>query len=86
MDYVLKSAKAQGLPYSKKENPLDPNSPVVYGINTIVKTGVVGQNYAGFENTDLGFCPLLETDTIAQAEAKIQAYGAVFVAQKYPNT
>lgn len=86
MNYILKSATPKGLPYSKKENPLDPLSPTIYGIDAIIITGIVGQTYNGFTNQNVGFCPLAETDTIQQAEAKVQAYGAIYVTTKYPNT
>ena len=86
MNYELKSAVPRGLPYDKKDNPLDENSPVKYGVNVIIKTGIVGQTYDGFQNMDLGFCELLRTETINQALGKIEAYAIAFVATKYPNT
>jgi hypothetical protein len=84
MDYILKSAKAQGLPYEKVLNFNTPNEKV-YGVNVLIKTGIVGQTHRGFENTDVGFCPILKTDTIDQSEAKIQIFATQYVATNYPN-
>lgn len=86
MNYELKSATPQGLPFEKRTNPIDATSPVIYGVNVIIKTGIVGQGYNGFENTDLGFCEILKTETIDQALVKIQTYASAFVVTKYPNT
>lgn len=86
MNYELKSAKAMGLPYDKKENPNNPNSPVIYGINVIIRTGIVGQVYPGFMNQDVSFCSILKTDSIDQITEKINQHALNFVAEKYPKT
>lgn len=86
MNYLLASAKPNGLPYDKKTDPFDPNSPTVYGVKVIIKTKIENQTYDGFENTDFGFCDLLRTDTIDVCLVKINTYALKFVATKYPST
>lgn len=86
MNYELKSAKANGLPFDKKENPLDLESPLIYGLNIIIRTGIVGQTYNGFQNTNVEFCPILRTDTVNEILAKINTFALAFVASEYPNT
>jgi len=82
MQYRLKSAVPQGLPYDKTK----PGTPTVYGVNVIITTEIVGQTYEGFINMDIGFCPILQTESIDQALVKIEAYSLQYVATKYPNT
>ena len=77
----LKNAVPQGVPKTKTINNIE-----VYGIDVIITTKIVAQTYAGFENFDLGFCPILKTETIDQALVKINTYALNFVATKYPNT
>ena len=81
MNYELKNAVPQGVPKTKTINNIE-----VYGIDVIITTKIVAQTYVGFENFDLGFCPILKTETIDQALVKINAYALNFVATKYPNT
>ncbi len=76
MEYKLIKTKAKGLPITKNE---------VYVMPTIIFTGIVGQTYLGFENIDLDYCPILDTDNSVQIQAKMDAFGADYVAKKYPN-
>jgi hypothetical protein len=86
MDYKLNSAAPSGLPYNKPLDANEPNGQTIYGINVIVNTGIVNQTYNGFQNMDLGFCPISQLDTIDAVIAKIQVYATAFVTEKYPNT
>lgn len=78
MEYILKSAISKQVPYTNREN--------VYGIDVAITTGIVGQTYVGFENLDIGFCPLEKTDSIDDIEIKIGAYSRNYITTKYPNT
>jgi hypothetical protein len=78
MEYQLKSATSKVVPYTNKEG--------VYGIDVQVTTSIVGQNYSGFCNLNVGFCPLEKTDNINEIQVKITAYGETYVKTNYPNT
>lgn len=78
MEYVLKSSTSKQVPFLNKEG--------VYGITVVIRTGIVNQTYNGFENLDVGFCPLEKTDTVDDIEVKIGKYARAFVANKYPTT
>jgi hypothetical protein len=54
MEYILKSATSKRIPYTKDN---------VYGIDVLIRTAIVGQTYMGFENLDVGFCPIEKTDS-----------------------
>lgn len=58
----------------------------VYGVSIVVFTGIVGQTYTGFQNSDEAFCPLDKTKSIDENELATQVFATAFVAQKYPNT
>lgn len=77
MEYILKSATSKQVPYTKKD---------VYGIDVLIRTGIVGQTYLGFENLDVGFCPIEKTDTVDAIEVKIGNFARAFVSEKYPKT
>jgi hypothetical protein len=78
MDYILKSATSQAVPYTNKDS--------VYGIDAVVTTGIVGQTYDGFINLDVIFCPVEKTDTIDEIEVKIGDAARAYILVKYPNT
>lgn len=78
MEYILKSATSRQVPYSNKQG--------VYGIDVLIRTGIVGQTYKGFENLDIGFCPVEKTDTVDTIEIKIGNFARAFVSDKYPKT
>jgi hypothetical protein len=78
MQYELKSAKSRKNPYTDEND--------VYGIDVIIRTKIVNQLYDGFENLDVGFCPIEKTDNINQIEAKINVFAVNFIKSKYPNT
>lgn len=78
MQYELKSAKSRKNPYTDEND--------VYGIDVIIRTKIVSQPYDGFENLDVGFCPIEKTDNINQIEAKINVFAINFIKNKYPNT
>jgi hypothetical protein len=77
IQYTLKSAKARKIPYTNEEE--------VYGVDVLITTTIVGQPYEGFEKLDIGFCPLEKTDTINQAEQKINVFAQQFITTTYPN-
>jgi len=77
MEYILKSATSKQVPYTKKD---------VYGIDVLIRTGIIGQTYVGFENLDVAFCPLEKTDTVDGIEVKIGNFARAFVIDKYPTT
>ena len=85
MEYKLVDAKAQGLPYSKV---LDLSTPEVktFGLDLVVKSGIVGQTYPGFENVELVFCPIEKTDTVDDIEAKIITSATNYIKATYPKT
>lgn len=85
MQYKLADAKAQGLPYSKILDPTK-QTEKVYGMDVLIKTSIVGQTHTGFENLDMGFCPIEKTDTIDAVELKLTAFASAYVSTKYPNT
>jgi len=78
MEYILKSATSKQVPYTNRE--------LVYGIDVLIRTGIVGQTYSGFENLDIGFCPVEKTDTVDAIEVKIGDFARAFVSEKYPTT
>jgi hypothetical protein len=78
MEYILKSATSKQVPYTNRDN--------VYGIDVLITTGIVGQTYDGFQNLNIGFCPIERTDNINQIQAKINLFATNFVTTKYPNT
>jgi len=78
MEYILKSATSKQVPYTNKQD--------VYGIDVLIRTGIVGQLYSGFENLDVGFCPIEKTDTVDAIEVKIGDFARAFVTEKYPTT
>ena len=78
MQYVLIKTTSNELPYTNKAG--------VYVIKTIIYTGIVGQTYNGFQNIDVGECPILQTDNTTQIQAKMDAFGTALISQKYPNT
>ncbi len=78
MKYILSKTKPQGLPVTDDKGN--------YLIPTIIYTGIVGQTYPGFENIDVDKCPILKTDNSDQIQAKMDAFGAAYIAKKYPNT
>ncbi len=82
MQYELKSVKAIGNPYTRK----DKDGQEQYGINILITTGIVGQTYKGFTNTDSSFFELEKGQTINQNEAEMNAFATQFVSEKYPNT
>lgn len=82
MQYELKSVKAIGNPFTKSL----PNGGSKYGINIIVKTGIVGNTYSGFCNNDGMFFELDKNDTIQQSEVKMNAFAIQYVLDTYPNT
>ena len=80
MEYKVNEITPQGLPYTKDG---------VYGVLLIIKIGIVGQTYNGFENFDCGddtFCPILRTDGTELAEMKFGIFANAYVATKYPTT
>lgn len=78
MEYILKSSTSKQVPYTNKDGE--------YGIDVLIKTGIVGQTYNGFQNLDVSFCPLEKTDTIDDIEKKIEKFAMEFVSKKYPKT
>ncbi len=78
MEYILKSSTSKQVPYTNKDGE--------YGIDVLIKTGIVGQTYNGFQNLDVGFCPLEKTDTVDGIEIKIGNFAREFVSKKYPKT
>jgi len=78
MEYILKSATSKQVPYTNKEG--------VYGIDVLIRTGIVNQTYSGFENLDVRFCPIEKTDTVDAIEVKIGNFARGFVLEKYPTT
>ena len=78
MEYKLNSAIAKNLPYTNKDG--------VYGIDVLIKTGIVGQTYSGFENLNIGFCVIEKTDNVNTIQDKINTFATNYVANKYPNT
>jgi len=78
MEYILKSATSKQVPYTNKQN--------MYGIDVLIRTGIVGQTYMGFENLDVGFCPIEKTDTVDAIEVKIGDFARNYVKEKYPKT
>ena len=77
IQYTLKSAKARKAPYTNEEE--------VYGVDILITTKIVDQPYEGFEKLDISFCPLEKTDTINQAEQKINTFAQQFILTNYPN-
>lgn len=77
MKYALKSATTDRTPYTNQDG--------VYGIDVVIRTKIVDQPYEGFENLNVGFCPIEKTDTINQAEQKINTYAEQFVKTNYPD-
>lgn len=80
MNYIVKSQEPFALPETRD---------AVYGVQLVIKTGIVGQTYEGFENVDCNpdtFCPILRTDNTDEAETKFVIFAATYVATKYPNT
>lgn len=77
IQYTLKSAKAKKTPYTNEEE--------VYGVDVLITTKIVGQPYEGFEKLDLSFCPLEKTDSISQAEQKINTFAQQFILTNYPD-
>lgn len=83
MQYELKNVKAQGLPYDTK----DDKDKDIYVIPMIVYSGIVGNTYDGkFLQVDETVCKINRSDNSNQIETKMEARGAEFVAQTYPNT
>lgn len=78
MEYQLNSVVAKNLPYTNKEG--------IYGIDVLIKTGIVRQIYSGFENLNVGFCPIEKTDDYNSIEIKINNFATKYVTTKYPNT
>ena len=78
MEYILKSSTSKQVPYTNKDGE--------YGIDVLIKTGIVGQTYNGFQNLDVVFCPLEKTDTVDGIEVKIGNFARAFVSEKYPTT
>lgn len=78
MEYQLKSATAKNLPYTNKDG--------IYGIDVLIKIGIISQTYSGFENLGLGFCPIEKTDDINSIQTKINTFATNYVSTKYPNT
>lgn len=78
MEYILKSSTSKQVPYTNKDGE--------YGIDVLIKTGIVGQTYNGFQNLDVSFCPLEKTDTVDGIEIKIGNFAREFVSKKYPKT
>lgn len=80
MNYVLIDTDWITAPTVKLADP----TKVQVTVNVI--TGIVGQPYAGFQNTDtivMEF-PISMTGSDMQADTQVQA--AAYVATKYPNT
>lgn len=82
MQYELKSVKDIGSPYTKKD--FEGNEK--YGVNIIITTGIVGQNYNGFTNTDSSFFELNKKKSIEENKSDMQKFATQFVLTKYPNT
>jgi hypothetical protein len=78
MEYQLNSVTAKNLPYINKDG--------VYGLDILIKTGIVKQSYSGFENLNMAFCPMEKTDDYNSIEIKINAFALKYVTDKYPNT
>lgn len=75
MEYQLKSATAKNLPYINKDG--------VFGIDVLIKVGIVNQTYSGFENLNMAFCPLEKTDDYVITETKINDFATRYVSAKY---
>ena len=80
MNYIVKSKEPFSLPETRNG---------IYGVQLVIKTGIVNQTYQGFENVDCNpdtFCPILRTDNTDEAEIKFTAFATAYVLNKYPNT
>lgn len=83
MQYELKEVKVISKPFTKKDgNP----SVDKYGVNIMITTGIVGQNYIGFTKSDNMFFELDKSDSIDKNEVKMNTFATQYVATKYPNT
>lgn len=80
MNYEVKNADFYGAPVDSGTDPLSR----IWDIS--VESGIVGQTYKGFTNSDLTKFTFLKTDSQTQIEDKMQAAAIAFVATKYPNT
>jgi hypothetical protein len=78
MEYQLSKVIATNLAYTNKDN--------VFGVDVIITTKIVGQEYTGFQNSNISFCPLEETDNFIDVKNKINAYAKSYVEENYPNS